>query len=750
MNYAEVYLYIKTLEVDHPFDYRIPHELYKNIVIGSVVAVPFGTRKEIGCVSKIKYCSNISDKEIKSIEKIISTIPVFDSEKLRLIHWMSKYYVAPPGKVIEFFLPPGTKKEIEKRLGSPEKFFRYSSTVYLNHKNFSPFSNKINWKRNYSQKRILDFLLKNNKADLKELLKSTESSSFSLKSLLNKGILYIEKHRTVDDDGINDFYNIKKEIPNISISESKLLCDEVLNCSINKKFKGFLLQEFSNSEQFRIYVELSSSVMNYNKRVIILTPEKNTAEKIYSNFPHRLKKKVCVYHSEMSDSSRLEKWYNIFFSKYDIAVGTRSSIFLPFNNLGLIIICEEGDPSYKESTMVRYNAPDVALRLGKILKIPVVFGSIAPSVKTRYFSENNKDFGIIKHPVSYYDRSLVKKIVIDLKKIDKFKEDINITNTLYREINEEITKKNKVVIFMNRRGFSSYLICKNCGNIPRCPDCNISYSYHKKDNKLVCHHCSKSEDFNGLCSYCGNKNFTFRGTGIEKIESKLLQRFGHVPIFRLDSDEVKRKKNLRHVLFNFKTENPVLLIGTQMLAREVELENIKLAAVIDFDSMFYLPDFYNSERAFLLLNQLLSILENTVESRFIIQAYNTNNNVLLSFTGKGYDEFYSRELLNRKALLYPPFSSLINIIVSGRIEKSVICDIEKLEEEINKKIKVNYLVLGPSRAPFYKINRYYRWHILIKNNSYLRFNVRLAEILKNFKRNKDNKIIVDVDPVWIL
>ncbi|MBM3713320.1 MAG: hypothetical protein FJW56_07790, partial [Actinobacteria bacterium] len=395
MNYAEIYLDIKALEIDHPFDYSIPQQLSENALIGSVVAVSFRNRREIGYISKIKCKSCISDEEIKPIEKIIGSVPVFNKEKLNLIHWVSAYYVAPLGKVIEFFLPPGTKKEVERRLENPEKFFKYSSIAYLNHRNYSLLSGKINWEKNYSQKRIVDFLLKNNGTDLKELLNNTKASAVSLKSLLNKGILYIEKHRT-GNDSINCSDNYIKEIPEFSQSENKLLFNGVSNCILNKKFKGFLLQEFSNMEQSSICVELSSAVLKYNKRTIILTPEKNTAEKIYSSFPQKLKKKVCVYHSEMSDSSRLEKWYDIFFNKYDITIGTRSAIFLPVNNPGLIIVYEENDPSYKESTMVRYNALDVALKLGKILKIPVVFGSIAPSVKVRYFSENNKNFEIIK------------------------------------------------------------------------------------------------------------------------------------------------------------------------------------------------------------------------------------------------------------------------------------------------------------------------------------------------------------------
>jgi primosomal protein N' (replication factor Y) len=452
----------------------------------------------------------------------------------------------------------------------------------------------------------------------------------------------------------------------------------------------------------------------------------------------------------MNDSSRLEKWFDTFFNKHYIIIGTRSAIFLPVNNLGLVLVYEESDPSYKESTMIRYNTLDVALRLGRILKIPVVFGSIAPSIKTRYYSENNSSIEIIKPSVSIIGKYLVEKKVVDLKVVDRFKEDINITNILYRAIKEEIEKKNKIVIFMNKRGYSSFLICKSCGNIPRCPQCNISYAYHQRDGKLVCHHCTKSETFHGFCSYCGSSNLSFQGTGIEKVESKLAQRFVNIEIYRLDSDTVKHKKTLQELIFNFKSKSPAILLGTQMIAKEIELDNATLLAVIDFDNMFYLPDFHNYERAFLLLNQLLLLIKNTDKSRFIIQAYNTQNIALQSFIVGGYNDFYTRELSNRMELSYPPFSKLINIIVSGRDESRVISDIERLEKEINKVARVDFSMLGPSRAPFYKINQFYRWHLLVKTNSALRFNMGLEKIIKDFKKDENNKIITDVDPVWIL
>ncbi len=345
---------------------------------------------------------------------------------------------------------------------------------------------------------------------------------------------------------------------------------------------------------------------------------------------------------------------------------------------------------------------------------------------------------------------MFKKQVIDLKALDRSKEDINITGDLFKGIREETGKKNKAVIFVNKRGYSSFLICKKCGNIPKCNSCNTAFKYHSSQKKLICHHCLAEVDFTGTCFSCGSDDFSYLGTGIEKIEYKLKQRFKDVALFRIDSDKLKKKNGLKEILNSVNSAGAAILLGTQIIAKDMKIKDITLVGIIDFDSLFNLPDYSINEKACQILIRLSAVLKNDADSRFIIQAYNMQNFILKSFMASDFNIFYEEEIKNRKELFYPPFSHLVNIIVSGKDENLVKSDINRLFSAISSKETSDFLLLGPSQAPFYRLNQHYRWHILVKTKKIMQFTIFLGKILAGFKKNESNKIITDVDPVWIL
>jgi primosomal protein N' (replication factor Y) len=415
----------------------------------------------------------------------------------------------------------------------------------------------------------------------------------------------------------------------------------------------------------------------------------------------------------------------------------------------LIIIDDEHDPSYKESTMVRYNVQDVAIKTGRNLNIPVVFASNTPSIRLWYRAKKDDDFRILKPDVSFFKDNVVSKEAVDLKAVDTFKEDISITNILYRTIKTEMEAGNKALVFYNKRGYSSFLVCRDCGNIPVCPRCHISYSYHNSNSKLVCHHCNHSEDFTGQCRVCGSRNLQFRGTGIEKIESKLKKRFKDITVMRIDSDFIKNKQEGRKVRKKLVADGPLILLGTQKILKNT-VKGLTAASIINYDSLFQIPDFQINERVFQLLVQVLSKIINADGSRFIIQTFNSENEVLGSFISGDYEDFYKKEIKRRKDLYYPPYSGLINIIMSGKDDRSVRKDIKLLADKISGLSKPAFLMLGPAPAPFHKRNLMYRWHIMVKTGSVIMFNNNLRKILDDFSKNDENKIVFDIDPVWIL
>jgi len=372
----------------------------------------------------------------------------------------------------------------------------------------------------------------------------------------------------------------------------------------------------------------------------------------------------------MSENEKYEKWIDILNGEIKIIIGTRSAIFTPIHDLGIIIIDEEQDTSYKENSGVRYNTIDTAIKLGKILKIPVVFGSATPSISLKYKLASNENATVLSMPEKIYKDKKVIKQVVDLKKINKNIEDEIITNQLFDDIKKSIDKNEKVIIFINRRGYSNFVICNDCGFIPKCVNCDLSYTFHINEKKLKCHHCGAEEIFTYECPSCKSKRMILYGTGIQKVESKLKQRFPQISIIRMDSDMTTKKKSHEEILNRFISQNPSILIGTQMVSKGLDIEDVTLVGVINIDSMLSLPDYHMNERAFSLLTQVSGRTgRSNKQGKVIVQTFRPDSLIIRNFMDDGYASFYDKELENRKELDYPPFSNLINIIVSCKIEE---------------------------------------------------------------------------------
>ncbi|MDD3818421.1 MAG: primosomal protein N' [Actinomycetota bacterium] len=750
--YAEVYLNIKALKIDHPFDYRIPSDLLPYISTGVVVEVPFKNRIEIGYVVKTSDKSELPDKEIKDIIKVIDSKPVFDSGKIELINWMSNYYIQPLGSVISLLLPPGGK--YRKSSSHSDIKLKFKDYVYLNREKYLNLKDTINLNKNRAQKRIIDYLITHGEVSKEKLIRDTHTSYSSINSLLKKDIISIIKKREKRDFKYE--YNEGRE------PEQKIVLNQYQKTAVSgiediidkKIFHRFLIEGVTGSGKTDIYIAVCKKVLQENKRAFVLTPEISLIPQLFSRFESEFGSRVCVYHSNMSAAERYERWLDIRDNKFDIVIGTRSSIFTPLDNPGIIILDEEHDTSYKEGTMVRYNTGDVSTKMGEILGIPVIFGSATPDIVTRYRAEKENNFTLFRIPIRARSNSSVEMNVIDLKSIDHRKEDITITNKLHRAIKDELDKNNKVIIFINRRGYSNFVICNKCGNVPKCPACELPFNYHNDIKKLMCHHCGREQDYTGKCPSCGEDSIILRGTGIQKVQTKLEARFKNVTVLRMDSDITAKKKSHQEILQKFISPGAAILIGTQMIAKGLDIEDVTLVGIINCDSMFGLPDYHMNERIYQLITQVSGRTgRKDKKGRVIIQTFNPESTVIKNVLKNDYESFYREEIKNRMELNYPPFSNLINIIISGKNEAEVKIDIGNLFKQLSEviaELEDSNSILGPAPAPFYKINLFYRWHIMVKTKDIYKFNSIFAEMLKVFKKFNENKIIVDVDPVWIL
>jgi primosomal protein N' (replication factor Y) len=747
--YAEVYIDIKTFDIDHAFDYRIPPDLYPDIRTGKVVLVPFKNRTEVGYIVRTKESSEIKSKDIKEIIKVAESRPVFDAARLKLIRWISDYYIQPLGSVIRFFLPPGEK--YKRTIASPRVRLMYKDYIDLNRHEYSRLKDGIDWKRNSSQKKIIDYLLKNGIALRGKLINDTGAGYSSLAALKDKKIISVVRKREKRDFRY-DFSTADLNRQKITLNSYQKNALEAIDDYIQKGvFHRFLIEGVAGSGKTDIYIAACRKVLEKKRRALVLTPEISLIPQLFSRFENEFGSRVCVYHSNMNQAERYERWLDILEGRFDIIIGTRSVIFTPAASLGMIVIDEEHDSSYKEGTRVRYNTADVASKLGEILGIPVVMGSATPSIVTRYRAEKESGFTLIKIPVRARTTNMLDMEVVDLKKIDRFKEDADITRKLFTAVREELDKDNKVIIFLNRRGFSNFIICRSCGNVPKCPACDLSYNYHSDRKKLVCHHCGREQDYTGKCPICGGDNIFLYGTGIQRIHSKLKTRFADTPVLRMDSDVTRKRKSHQEILKKFITPGRSILIGTQMIAKGLDIGDVTLVGVVNCDVMLGLPDYHMNERVYQLVTQVSGRAgRGKKRGRVIIQTYNPGSSVVRNIFNMDYELFYRKELEDRKELGYPPFSNVVNIIISGKDESQVKKDIKELFAEINKAIKIDSSVMGPSPAPFYKINLFYRWHIMIKSVDMADLAEKLSGVLKRFKRSAENRIIVDVDPVWIL
>lgn len=748
--YAEVYLNIRTSEINSAFDYIVPENIECDIRKGTVVIVPFGKRMLKGIVSRVKNYSSFYSSNSDKLKEIIKVFPDYniDSNRIKLAHWISYYYISSLGNALKLFMPPGFNfKETKKKyVLKEEKVYKLSSSRQ-NLENY--LANKP------SQKRIIESLKNTEKSELRHLLKESKSNIQSLKRLLERGYIseesiIVKKDFSYDDYLLDDAANDNKKI--ILNSSQQNCLNEISHFIESSLNHSFLIEGVTGSGKTEVYIRCVEKALEKNKTSVVLTPEISLVPQLYSMFKKTFKDECCVYHSGMNETERYEKWIDILEGRYKVIIGTRSALFTPFKNPGIIIIDEFHDNSYKENSGVRYCTVETALKFSKILNIPIVLGSATPSVRIKYRFEKENNSSILNLKEKIFKDSKVVREIIDLKKINTFSEDEIISNKLYSEIYERINKKEKVIIFINRRGYSKYLICGECGFIPKCENCNLPYTYHSVGNKLKCHHCGKEVVFNKTCLLCKSKRVMMLGTGIQKVEEKIRKRFQDVSIVRMDSDMTSKKKSHERILNEFIKSSPSILIGTQMVSKGLDIKDVTLVGVVNIDSMFSLPDYSINERVFQILTQVAGRAgRGFKDGKVLVQTYEADGIIIKSFMKDNFEIFYNEELKMRKDLKYPPFSNLVNIIISGKSYEKVSKTSYLLAEDIKSiKNSTDCEILGPAPSPFSKINKNYRWHILVKSFDLNIFISRFTKVFNKFKIEKNVRVLIDVDPYWIL
>lgn len=767
--YASALVNIKGLGVK-TFSYLIPDEMKDKIQIGQAILVPFGRQGLINafCVGFSDYIAG--DFKVKKISKILDETPLFSIDYLKLLEWVANYYccdlvtvlnAAIPMKLIEKASKTETLIEFEKYDGATKRqeeilklleksgkmplilFEKYAKTTRNTIKKLETLG-CVKLYQEELYRNPLDILQITQREPLFELSGVQKKVYEGIKRCIDAKMQRCEVE--IADSGDVD---TSTQPETTCASEPSSFCASISHPEI-------LLHGVTASGKTEVYFKLIDDTIKSGKNVLFLAPEIALA----SQLTKRLAKKfgtedVAIWHSSISDGERYDVWQKLYKDEIKILAGARSAVFAPLKNIGLIIIDEEHEGAYKQTTPApRYDARVVARKLAEFHNCPLLLGSATPDISTYYRAMNTGNLFELKK--RYNDAKVPPVVVINMQEYGRAAYRSVISKPMQVEIRETLDQGKQVILLINRRGFSTYTQCQACGHVIECPNCAIPMIWHAKDQMLKCHYCNHAEYFPDVCPECGSDAFKNSGTGTQKIEQYIKELFPENNVERIDSDILVRKGEHIRLLEKFQRGDIDILVGTQMIAKGLDNPNVTLVGVISADASFNLPDFRASERGFQLLTQVAGRAgRGEFAGKVLFQTYNPDFYALESAKSQNYGEFYTAEIAAREEFDYPPFSQIIRLILSSqngfRAEKSAQEIAMRLSLMVEKfGISERIEVLGPTPCVIERINSQYRFQILIKNKMGEKGHQFVSSFMNKIIMPKDIRLAIDVDPLDIL
>ncbi len=767
--YASALVNIKGLGVK-TFSYLIPDEMKDKIQIGQAILVPFGRQGLINafCVGFSDYVAG--DFKVKKISKILDETPLFSIDYLKLLEWVANYYccdlvtvlnAAIPMKLIEKASKTETLIEFEKYDGATKRqeeilklleksgkmplilFEKYAKTTRNTIKKLETLG-CVKLYQEELYRNPLDILQITQREPLFELSGDQKKVYEGIKRCIDA-----KMHRCEVEIADSGDVDTSTQSETNCASEPSSLCASISHPEI-------LLHGVTASGKTEVYFKLIDDTIKSGKNVLFLAPEIALA----SQLTKRLAKKfgtedVAIWHSSISDGERYDVWQKLYKDEIKILAGARSAVFAPLKNIGLIIIDEEHEGAYKQTTPApRYDARVVARKLAEFHNCPLLLGSATPDISTYYRAMNTGNLFELKK--RYNDAKVPPVVVINMQEYGRAAYRSVISKPMQVEIRETLDQGKQVILLINRRGFSTYTQCQACGHVIECPNCAIPMIWHAKDQMLKCHYCNHAEYFPDVCPECGSDAFKNSGTGTQKIEQYIKELFPENNVERIDSDILVRKGEHIRLLEKFQRGDIDILVGTQMIAKGLDNPNVTLVGVISADASFNLPDFRASERGFQLLTQVAGRAgRGEFAGKVLFQTYNPDFYALESAKSQNYGEFYTAEIAAREEFDYPPFSQIIRLILSSqngfRAEKSAQEIAMRLSLMVEKfGISERIEVLGPTPCVIERINSQYRFQILIKNKMGEKGHQFVSSFMNKIIMPKDIRLAIDVDPLDIL
>jgi len=752
MKIAKVLINTSVKTLNKVYDYLIPLSLENEAILGKRVEVDFGRgrKNEEGIIVKIEEktkeeIKNIGYK-IKEIISILDNESYIDEKKLKLAKYISHIYFCNVYDALKLMLPPGTKsknssKSLKTKQNTLVKLIKSHDVIMQDIENDVITSAK--------HIKLLTFLMYNEYVLINDIIEGLDISRAVVNTVVKNGYIMLEKV-DVKEDLLED-YSVKRDSAKKPTKEQQEAINKIGKLIYDETFNTSLLFGVTGSGKTEVYLQLIEKVLVQGRTAIVLVPEISLTFQTVTRFIARFGNRVAVLHSKMTISKRKEEFKRIKNGEVDIVVGARSAIFAPLENLGLVIIDEEHDSSYYSQTTPKYSTKEVASYICKQNNAVLLLGSATPEISTYYKAKNNQIelATMTQRP----GESLLPNIEIVNMKQDRILGNMSeISLRLREEIEKNLKNKEQTMIFLNRRGYISYLRCSECSHIFKCPNCDVAMTYHKTSNLLHCHYCNFVQKNILNCVNCNSDKITSSTIGTQKLEEYINEIFPQASIIRMDADTTISKDSHQNILDKFKNEKIDILIGTQMISKGHDFANVTLVGILGVDSMLAMNDYLSSEKAYSNISQVSGRAgRSNLPGRVVIQTNDTENYILDSVIKNDYESFYDKEIIHRKNFGYPPFVDIVLFEVSGLNYYNVKEEADRLYDILNSENSGVYKVYSPRKPFIQRINKRYRINIIMKTKLCTKSYNAIYSKLELFSQKKKNGVsmIVSKNPMFI-
>ena len=792
--YAQVIVDVPTMQTDQPYTYLVPDEWQAVIECGMRVEVPFGegNRHIQGFVTALPTELAESTLSLKSLIRVIDLAPVVNQELLQLVDYMKDVTFSFKINCLQTMLPAAMKAAYQKKFVLLDEDHPVKETYFSQ-------SNEIDWdvieaagaltlfKRLREQSIVeLRYLVKekvNKKMiryvkslvttdnyfvfkeqlrpnalrqhQLLEQLKTTPRETVTFyreKELLSTHLKTAEKNGWLSFEEVESYrdpfenHDFPKTLPWQLNTEQQQAVSRILAAEAQGEATTFLLEGITGSGKTEVYLQSIAEILNKGKTAMMLVPEIALTPQMVQRFKSRFGKAVAVLHSGLSQGEKYDEWRKIERGEAQVVVGARSAVFAPLQKIGLIIIDEEHEATYKQEDTPRYHARDLAIWRSQYHHCPVILGSATPSLESRARAQKKRYELLYLTQRAHENAQLPSVTIVDLKEEYAQKNTSTFSRLLQEKISNRLQQKEQIVLLLNRRGYSSFMMCRDCGYVLPCPNCDISLTLHMDVKKMRCHYCGHQENIPKKCPDCQGEKIRYYGTGTQKVEEELQERFPSARILRMDVDTTRKKGAHEKILKAFEEQEADILLGTQMIAKGLDYPNITLVGVLNADTALNLPDFRSSERTFQLLTQVSGRAGRGAKpGEVIVQTFNPEHHSIVLAQAQDYEAFYQQEMILRHQSGYPPFYFTVKITISHPAEQVVAKKSYQIAEQLKNGLSPESRILGPTPSGIARIKNRYYYQIILKYKHEVHLHRMLREILETSQSEQRKNLYVSID-----